>query len=989
MSALTELTQKLSEIFQIDRADLDFGIYRILNSRNEQIAHYLNQTLPNTVADKLAQNSDMETAVYRHLLTFFSRYYEEGDFISQRRYKGDTYAIPYNGEEVVLHWANKDQYYTKSGENFANYRFKLSDGREVFFKLNQADTAKDNQKDNEAKRFFTLANPQIDDNENVILPINQSDDGQILTILFDYKAFPKSAKPTQDKILADDLATIFANEIVATNWQALTENNPTQKNKERTLLEKHLSDYTAKNTADYFIHKDLGGFLKRELDFYIKNEVMNLDDIDNAQTADNIAQNLRLIQTLRAIAFDIIVFLAQLENFQKRLWEKKKFVADCHYLITLDNIDEKFHEEIFANQKQLDEWQKLYQLPSVTPPPDNPHLVVNTSLFDKSFQAKLLATFDDLDNQINGTIIHSDNFQALNLLQAKYQGQVKCIYIDPPYNANSSLILYKNTYKHSSWISLMENRMLMGKDLLNSNGSQAVAIDEIEQEVLGQTISSVFSNWQKACIPIVHNPRGQQGKNISYVHEYFFLIYPNDNQKFISDVKRNEVDSRNLRDSGTESDRTDAKNCFYPFYIQDNEIIGFGEIPNDDYHPISANVEIKSGRIKLCPANTKDYKFIDFIIDKPIIAVYPMTDSGDEKKWRYSNQSVKSILAKLEPKKTRANIQIIFHKDTGVMRSLWVDTKYDASEYGTKVLQSILGLEEAKKFSYPKSIHTVTQIIDAQIGLDNNNALTLDYFAGSGTTAHAVINLNREDGGNRKFILVEQGEYFDTVLKPRIQKVIFAKEYKDGKPVADKDGQFGGISQIVKVLKLESYEDTLNNLVLQQSDLFDRLPEITQNDYLLNYMLAIESRESLLNVADFARPFDYELNISANSAGAFVRQKIDLVETFNYLIGATVLGIDDRRDSKGYVEIECRLPRQNDDERTLIFWRDCTKLGYDELKAMFVARHINPKESTYQEIYINGDHTLDTVWESADGIQSTLKVKSIEQEFLTLMFGAI
>lgn len=289
-------------------------------------------------------------------------------------------------------------------------------------------------------------------------------------------------------------------------------------------------------------------------------------------------------------------------------------------------------------------------------------------------------------------------------------------------------------------------------------------------------------------------------------------------------------------------------------------------------------------------------------------------------------------------------------------------------------------------FDYPKPKIFVQKLI--QYSTEKTD-LILDYFAGSGTTAHAVINLNREDGGNRKFILVEQGEYFDTVLKPRIQKVIFAKDYKDGKPVADKDGQFGGISQMVKVLKLESYEDTLNNLVLHQSDLLGNLPQNAQKGYLLNYMLDIESRESLLNVADFAHPFDYELNISANSAGAFVRQKIDLVETFNYLIGATVLGIDDRRDSKGYVEIECRLPRQNDDERTLIFWRDCDKLGYDELKAMFVVRNINPKESIYQEIYINGDHTLDTVWESADGVQSTLKVKSIEQEFLTLMFGAI
>ena len=139
MSARADLIKKLQEIFQTDRADLDFGIYKILNSRADEINRYLSDTLPAQIQAALQNNEAQETAVYNHLLTFFSRYYEEGDFISQRRYKGNTYAVPYNGEEVLLHWANKDQYYTKSGENFSNYRFTLSDGKQVFFKLVQAD----------------------------------------------------------------------------------------------------------------------------------------------------------------------------------------------------------------------------------------------------------------------------------------------------------------------------------------------------------------------------------------------------------------------------------------------------------------------------------------------------------------------------------------------------------------------------------------------------------------------------------------------------------------------------------------------------------------------------------------------------------------------------------------------------------------------------------------------------------------------------------
>ena len=972
MTALAELTSKLKEIFQIDRADLDFGIYRILNSRNEQITHYLNHTLPKNVAEKLAKDGDMETAVYRHLLTFFSRYYEEGDFISQRRYKGDTYAIPYNGEEVMLHWANKDQYYTKSGENFTNYRFDLADGRQVFFKLNTADTAKDNQKDNEAKRFFTLASPQIDDNENTIFPISESesDDGKVLTILFDYKAFPKSAKPTQDKILADDLATIFANEIVATNWQLLTEKSPTEKNKERTLLEKHLSDYTAKNTADYFIHKDLGGFLKRELDFYIKNEVMNLDDIDNVSAFADIENNLRLIQTLRHIAHDIITFLAQLENFQKRLWEKKKFVADCHYLITLDNIDKRFHAEIFANQKQLDEWQNLYGADNIQR--ENAHLVVNTSLFSQSFQAKLLGGFDELDNQIDGTIIHSDNFQALNLLQAKYQGQVKCIYIDPPYNTESNPIIYKNNYKHSTWLSLIESRLLISKNYERKNdGIHIIAIDKEEKDRLQIVASEILSHHTCEPISVIHNPGGTIGRNFSTNGEYSLFFINDEKEVLAKEIRNDNPDIRDLMNTAKGASgnylRKSGKTCFYAILVKGNDIIGFGDVCDNDFHP-QRNVHRDDG----------------------IIEVYPIDNDGVERKWVLGRDTVEKHRDELFVKNDKKNgvVKIERRKNKLNFKSIWTDSKYSAKKYGTELLGNIIPATRTMERIYPKSIYLVLDCIFA--GLNNNkNEIVLDYFAGSGTTAHAVINLNREDGGNRKFILVEQGEYFDTVLKPRIQKVIFAKDYKDGKPVADKDGQFGGISQIVKVLKLESYEDTLNNLVLYQSDLLGNLPQNAQKDYLLNYMLDIESRESLLNVADFTRPFDYELNISANSTGAFVRQKIDLVETFNYLIGATVLGIDDRRDGKGYVEIECRLPHQNDDERTLIFWRDCDKLGYDELKAMFVARNINPRESIYQEIYINGDHTLDTVWESADGVQSTLKVKSIEQEFLTLMFGAI
>lgn len=350
-----QLITKLQEIFQINQPDLDFGIYRILNSRQAQINKFLQKTLPEKIKTAFNGNFEQEANVYNHLYTFFSRYYDQGDFISQRRYKGDTYAIPYAGEEVVLHWANKDQYYTKSGENFSNYAFTLDNGKKVQFRLVEADTAKDNRKDNDQIRVFALIEPKIkietdengDEIQTDILPFDIQ--GDLLTIRFEYKAVNKKEKQADYITQAVEKIQKFA---ISSEFHGIFTPMPTDKNKHRTLLEKYLTDYTAKNTADYFIHKNLGKFLNQELDFYIKNDVMNLDNIQDNIDFSPIEQNLQTIKTLKTVAKEIIAFLAQLEDFQKKLWLKKKFVAGCHYLITLDHLNETQVQTALDNPKQ-------------------------------------------------------------------------------------------------------------------------------------------------------------------------------------------------------------------------------------------------------------------------------------------------------------------------------------------------------------------------------------------------------------------------------------------------------------------------------------------------------------------------------------------------------------------------------------------------------------------------------------------------------------
>ena len=895
----------------------------------------------------------------------------------------------------MLHWANKDQYYTKSGESFSNYAFTLENGKKVQFRLVEADIAKDNRKDNEQARVFALIEPHIktetdengDEIQTDILPFDIQ--GDLLTLRFEYKAVNKKEKQSDYITQAVGKIQNFA---IPDEFQGIFKAMPTEKNKNRTLLEKYLTDYTAKNTADYFIHKNLGKFLNQELDFYIKNEVMNLDNIQDSTDFSHIEQNLQTIKTIKTVAKEIIAFLAQLEDFQKKLWLKKKFVAGCHYLITLDHLNEAQVQAALDNPKQTAQWQALFNvntsaLNAAELCKNYPHLVVDTALFEPTFQADVLREIEHLDEKTNGLLIHSDNFQALNLLQERYKEQVKCIYIDPPYNTAASEIIYKNSYKHSSWNTLMSNRIEISKNLLSNNGIYCLAIDDEEFANL-RIISEQYLPKKLGFAVIRSNPVGRKTTGrLTPVHEYT-LFYGNSELSMLQSIPDEEKGIKrypfvdevgryswlNFIRTGSNDLRTDSPTMYYPIIVT-----------SDD--------KIRIGKMEYI-SDAQGYKLLEPLKPGEEI-IFPNKIDGNgqivEKNWQRGWKRVSEEYQEYRVRRKDGVINIDFKArmdDSAPPRTWWEHSKYASSNYGALELKNLF---ETSPFSFPKSLFLVSDCLWTA-GLNDNQALAIDYFAGSGTTAHAVINLNREDNGNRKYILVEQGEYFDSVLKPRVQKVIFAKDWKDGKPQAD-NGAFGGVSQIVKVLKLESYEDTLNNLELRKpaQDLADMgLSETVQNDYLLHYMLDVESRDSLLNTQYFANPFDYQLNIATTSAGAYEAKTIDLVETFNYLIGLRVSDIDDQREKRGWVTVKGKLANG---DNTLIIWRDCEKVGYGELNdfirknAYGVEDKAEYSEETFKVVYINGDHNVPTVFTDSDDSVKALKVRSIEAEFLSRMFG--
>lgn len=1022
---LEKLKKLLAELFQLDQADLDFGIYRIMNARREEITRFLEKDLLPQVKDVLAlyekesrtqiaqelqkakeqakalgfedpaqapvvmelqerynKAFDPEAAeneIYSHLYNFFRRYYNEGDFISQRRYKEGVYAIPYEGEEVKLYWANHDQYYIKTSEYLRNYTFKLPSGKRVHFKLVDADTEKDNNRSLNGNERRFVYKGLITDAEN---------NGDIV-FQFEFRAVEDKKKQAELNTEAIQRMRSDISTLPTTEMHELMRPAPTEKNPNRTILEKHLNDFTARNTFDYFIHKDLGGFLRRELDFYIKNEVMYLDDIEN-ETAPRVEQYLAKIKAIRRIAHKIIDFLAQIENYQKKLWLKKKFVVETHYCITIDRIlkiddaDTRNYllHQIASNDAQREEWVRLFAIDEIkgdllTPAysipltPEflkaHPTLVVDTRHFDEAFKLRLLTAIPDIDEETDGLLIHSENFQALNLLQERYREQVKCIYIDPPYNTAASEILYKNEYKDSCWISLMADRIKDAISTLRFDGALIIAIDDTEIVNLSAFWDSYLQLYERNVVVINHHPAGAglAGASISSTHEYALFFIPRSARftlRLPSDTNVQEIGF--IRTGTADSNlRIGRPNSFYAILVDEKtgQVVGAEPPP-----PIGAKYPIEPTR-------------------EGFVRVYPTGADGRERVWRRSYESGLQEIqhGNLICKKSNGKftIYLISERDSPwtPVRSNWTDTKYNAGVHGSGVLSEILGV--AGHFSYPKSIYTVRDCVLA-VTQEDQHALVLDFFAGSGTTGHAVINLNREDGGQRKFILVEMGEYFNTVLLPRIKKVIFTPEWKDGKPkrMATPE-EVERSPRILKILRLESYEDTLNNLELKRTDVQQSVFDFRKDfyeDYMLRYMLDVESRgsASLLNIDYFVDPFSYKLNIATGTVGETKPVVVDLVETFNYLIGLRVKTIDHIAG----VRVVTGLNAQ--DEHVLILWRNLKEMDNDKLDKWFIKQGYNTRDQEYDIIYVNGDNNLENL-RKAD---QTWKVRMIEEEFKRLIF---
>ena len=986
------LINLLKALFQLDQPDLDFGFYRIMHARSAQVSDFLENDLLSIIREAFGEADDARIAetrerlkwvrqkaaddgvpeaaiedyrpvrearqafeaaretgdsegdVYDHLYRFFERYYDQGDFMSRRYFARETdgkaapYAIPYDGREVYLHWANRDQYYIKTSEYLTNFTFDPTQAPEyravhgALFEQRALKThcriiaASEGEHNNikasgRTERYFIIHAEQP-----VKLETGQSGAAE-LVIQFEYRADPEKQgqEGTWRKKRLEEAAECVKAALGALDQAedyaaALMTPAPTEKEKDRTLLEKYIGKYAARNTMDYFIHKDLGGFLRRELDFYIKNEVMRLDDIESAD-APRVESYLSRIKVLRRIGRHLIDFLAQLEDFQKKLWLKKKFVVDTQYCITLDRIPEQYYPEIAANEAQREEWVKLFAIDEMSDYSEpltidflkaNPFLVLDTVFFSEELKDLILSTIQFLDENMSGLMIHSENFQALNIMQEKYKNQIQCIYIDPPFKTGNDF-LYKDAFLNSTWLILIDNRLNADRRLLSQSGSHFLHLDH-NANYFGRMLMDKNYGYEKFKNEIIwhYQSGGRQENAFSRKHDTIFFY-----------------------------ERSKEEGAFY------KDAIG-----------------IKRGTGK--KNNMK--RGID-----PDGRIYFSIKSAGKIYKYYEDE-------KITPDDVWNDINHLQQKDP--QRTGFITQKPE------HLLQRLLCATTVK------------------------GDWVLDYFMGSGTTLSTSMKLKR------RWLGVEMGEHFYSKALVRLKRNIFGIKTGIGREISYDQ------SHVFKYIRLESYEDTQNNLILQEAPVPKGAAGF-QRDYLLHYWLDFETRgsPSLLNIQDFADPAAYKLKVKTPGTDEYIEKAVDLVETFNWLIGLHVEHLDRWHcyDATFKREQDPELPEETDTrlildgpfketdsgawrfrkiegytlrapgdhadrERTLVIWRKLTgdmekdNLMLDE----WFKQCLTGRDAGFDVIYVNGSNNLLNLRRAGE----TWQVRLTEEHFHRAMWEA-
>ncbi len=826
----------LRDVFVGAKVEGKGGFINLMNIKSkyyEKIEKFLREDIEKA----LEKYPSFRDELFDKLYSFFSRYFTESGsiYFNSTPFHSNIYEKVYTDDrDVILFWKTHMLYYVKTDRIFRSLPVEF-DGLKFYFDATEIENKKANE-----KRSLVFELKEV------------KEDG---TIVFSIKYSEKGTKTKQEEIL----------KALKGKGIKITEDQ----------LERAFKIFEKQSEVDFFINKNAKAFLHEQFKLWVYQYVW---DGAKEWTADRINQ----LQILKEIAFKIIDFISQFEDELLKIWNKPKFVKNSNYVITLDRIAEKDggysviekilnHENI---KEQIKEWQELgivdesFKVENVFEKDltgkklsnKYKHLPIDTKYF-KDLELEILGLFDDLDNSLDGWLIKSENYQALNTILPKFREKVQTIYIDPPYNTGSDEFIYSDRFRSSSWLTMMENRLSLARELMKSDGVIFVSIANNqnyykESYKLGIILENLF---EKRFADLVWKRRSASGSyvisDITEIHEYIF-VWGLQNSKIFTNIL-----------SPTKLRKYVNKDQHGIFKWHDLVIHQYTkeQRPNLFYGVV---YNFKEDRLDF-KKNTEE------IDPTQEVVIYPSEDG--ESVFAMTKKSMEEVYARgvigviKERDKYRIMIKKYLHDAEGMingdpLKSVLDDNelpyKIGGTSEATKELKNLLGVT----FDTAKPTNLIKLLIYVS---SRKKDLILDFFAGSGTTAHAVMKLNKEDGGKRKFILVEMADYFETVIIPRIKKIAYSFNWEEGKP-KDVDG----IGIFFKYYELEQYEETLANCKYEDGDLFT----IPRRDPYQEYVFMKD--EKMLKALEI----DYENNkVKVDLSKLY--SNIDIAETLSNLTG--------------------------------------------------------------------------------------------------------
>lgn len=998
--AQTRFVELMAELFQLDEAQaLDFGIYRVIRHRNRAVRDFLgeirtegnNKTLVGGALQKIlstafAAKDDEQVAqadarlraleanfgISRHLTAdqreqklvelhgipamrgsveeyralidqrdssthgdddrlevlnrlhqFFDRHYQDGDFIVQRRYgrDGQRY-IRSTGHDTEFRWATEDMYYIKSGDVFTDFPVRLANGVQVLFTVD-ADSLN-----------ATRAALKPNDKAHYELSAVEKD-GDAIRILLGY------AKGARTK--AHDKAIVDA---ITGETGAQAED-----------VARWLRRYIARNQSDFFIHKDLGRALNEELDIFLKTDVLDADQLLAGN--DRALRHAGVAQQVRQIGQKIIAFLATLEDFQKQLWEKKKLVLETRYIITLDRIDKLAGKEWLEEhlpaiiEMQREEWSALglggYRkaedcinaLRAWLPLP------VDSRNMGADFKWKLLDQIGAVDEYLDGVLFASENFQAASLMLPKFSARAAAFYCDPPYNTDAGPIAYKNGYKRASWAALVEDRLLLAKRLTEPTGVHCWTIDDYQIHELVEIIDRTFGDDAiRGTVSIKNSPSGRPTvKGFRISHEYAVFAAVSEHSK-LGLIERSDSQQAHFGEQddmgsfawenfrkrgGATTHRAARPKQFYPIYVSLDKV----RIPK---------LETKRDWLK-----SEQRWDVGDRVKRGEVELYPTNDDGTERVWSWGHETARKQLADLEVR-WKDGLPSVFRKvrpqsEGSLPSTLWVKPEYSAVEHGSVLLKDMFG---ASSFSFPKSVNAVSDCLKVA-GVEDGDWV-IDLFGGSGTTAHAALRLVDEDIWCR-FVLSEVNDYFDSGLLPRVLKAAAAQNWENGQAI-----ELDGSGAFIRVQRLESYEDTLENLALTPEQGESAALPFDDAPTALRWKLDEEAKHVYCATEKFRSPFGYTLR-RVEGSGEAKTADVDLVESLVWLLGMDVARMWREAQGVGFTG------RNRRGESVLVAFRECDAAGSGDWVMRLMAEH--PSDRVYTndpaDLAFPGAETLEAI----------------------------